>query len=105
MYMVSLIIIYDVVNIFSMKNFKSLRKLWVGVNGYTGVNWSTTTRRYIMMGSFKGRGNHYILVDHILQCKQLGLVSQLPTFPHSVRHRFQTANLRGARRVCYPLYY
>ena len=43
MYMVNLIIIYDVVNIFSMKNYKSLRKLRVGVNRYTGLNWSTTT--------------------------------------------------------------
>ena len=36
-------IIYDVVNIFSMKNNKSSRKLRVGVNWYPGVNWSTTT--------------------------------------------------------------
>ena len=43
MYMINLIIIYDVVNIFSMKNYESLRKLRVGVNRYTGVNWSTTT--------------------------------------------------------------
>ena len=42
--MINLITIYDVVNIFSMKNYKSLRKLRVGVNRYTGVNWSTTTR-------------------------------------------------------------
>ena len=41
MYMINLIIIYDVVNIFSMKNYESLRKLRVGVNRYTGVNWST----------------------------------------------------------------
>ena len=41
--MINLIIIYDVVNIFSMKNYESLRKLRVGVNRYTGVNWSTTT--------------------------------------------------------------
>ena len=27
-----------------MKNDESLRKLRVGVNRYTGVNWSTTTR-------------------------------------------------------------
>ena len=38
--MVNLIIIYDVVNIFSMK---SSRKLRVGLNWYPGVNWSTTT--------------------------------------------------------------
>ena len=43
MYMTNLMIIYDVVNIFSVKNSKSLRKLRVGVNRYTGVNWSTTT--------------------------------------------------------------
>ena len=43
MYMINLIIIYVVVNIFSMKNNKSLRKLRVGVNRYMGVNWSTTT--------------------------------------------------------------
>ena len=42
-YMINLIIIYDAVNIFSMKNYESLRKLTVGVNRYTGVNWSTTT--------------------------------------------------------------
>ena len=36
-------IIYDVVNIFSMKNYKSSRKLRVGLNWYPGVNWSTTT--------------------------------------------------------------
>ena len=42
MYMINLIIIYVVVNIFSMKNNKSLRILMVGVNRYMGVNWSTT---------------------------------------------------------------
>ena len=47
MYMVNLIIIYVVVNIFSMKNNKSLRKLRVGVNRYMGVNWSSTTKQYI----------------------------------------------------------
>ena len=36
-------IIYNVVNIFSMKNYKYSRKLRVGVNWYPGVNWSTTT--------------------------------------------------------------
>ena len=41
MYMINLVIIYVVVNRFSMKNHKSLRKLRVGVNRYTGVNWST----------------------------------------------------------------
>ena len=44
MYMINLVIIYVVVNSFCMKNHKSLRKLRVGVNRYTGVNWSTTTR-------------------------------------------------------------
>ena len=43
MYMINLIIIYVVVNSFSMKNNKSLRKLRVGVNRYMGVNWFTTT--------------------------------------------------------------
>ena len=43
MYMINLIIIYDVVNIFSMKTYKSSRKLRVGLNWYPGVNWSTTT--------------------------------------------------------------
>ena len=43
MYMINLIIIYDVVKIFSMENCESLGKLRVGVNRYTGVNWSTTT--------------------------------------------------------------
>ena len=39
--MIKLTIIYDVVNM--KKIFKSLRKLGVGVNRYTGVNWSNTT--------------------------------------------------------------
>ena len=43
MYLINLIIIYDVANIFSMKNYKFERKLRVGVNRYLGVNWSTTT--------------------------------------------------------------
>ena len=43
MYMINLMIIYDVANIFSMKNYKSSRKLGVGLNWYPGVNWSTTT--------------------------------------------------------------
>ena len=43
MYMINLIIIYDMVNMFCMKKYKSLRKLRVGVNRYMGVNWSTTT--------------------------------------------------------------
>ena len=47
MYMINLMIIYNVVNIFSMKNHKSSRKLRVGVNWYPGVNWSTTTRHHI----------------------------------------------------------
>ena len=50
--MIHLMIIYDVVNIFSMKNYKSLRKLRVGLNWYPGVNWSTTTNVNI------SRGNH-----------------------------------------------
>ena len=37
MYMINLMIIYDVENTFSMKNYKSSRKLRVG------MNWSTTT--------------------------------------------------------------
>ena len=41
--MIKLIIIYDVVNIFFVKKYKYLRKLRVGVNRYTGMNWSTTT--------------------------------------------------------------
>ena len=40
--MINLMIIYNVVNIFSMKNHKSSRKLRVGMNWYPGVNWSTT---------------------------------------------------------------
>ena len=36
-------IIYEMVNIFSMKNYKSSRKLGVGLNWYPGMNWSTTT--------------------------------------------------------------
>ena len=41
--MINLMIIYNVVNIFSMKNYQSSSKLRVGVNWYSGVNWSTTT--------------------------------------------------------------
>ena len=41
--MISLMIIYNMVNIFSMKTYKSSRKLRVGVNWYQGMNWSTTT--------------------------------------------------------------
>ena len=48
MYMINLMIIYNVVNIFSMKNHKSSRKLiGVGVNWYPGVNWSTTTNYFV----------------------------------------------------------
>ena len=42
--MINLMIIYDVVKIFSVKNYYFSRKLRVGVNWYPGVNWSTTTR-------------------------------------------------------------
>ena len=42
--MINLMIIYDVLNIFSMRTCKSSRKLRVGLNWYPGVNWSTTTR-------------------------------------------------------------
>ena len=42
-------IIYDVVNIFSMKNYKSSRKLRVGLNWYPGVNWSTTTKLFAQL--------------------------------------------------------
>ena len=41
-YIINLMVIYDVVNIFSMKNYKSSRKLGVGLNWYPVVNWSTT---------------------------------------------------------------
>ena len=46
--MINLITIYDVVNIFSMKNYESLRKLRVGVNRDLhatpdhGISWPTT---------------------------------------------------------------
>ena len=56
-------IIYDVVNIFSMKTYKYLSKLRVDMNWYTGVNWSTTTRNLTLLidgfglfhPSFKGK--------------------------------------------------
>ena len=48
--MIHLMIIYDVVNIFSMKNYKSSRKLRVGLNWYPGVNWSTTTTKWAFTG-------------------------------------------------------
>ena len=38
-----LLLIYDMVNMFCMKKYKSLKKLRVGMNRYMGVNWSTTT--------------------------------------------------------------
>ena len=41
--MINLMIVYDVVNTMSMKNYKSSKKLRVGLNWYPGVNWSTTT--------------------------------------------------------------
>ena len=47
--MINLMIIYDVVNIFSMKNYKSSRKLGMGLNWYPGVNWSTTTKLQMYM--------------------------------------------------------
>ena len=50
--MINLMIIYNVVNIFSMKNHKSSRKLRVGVNWYPGVNWSTTTSIYFICYTF-----------------------------------------------------
>ena len=60
MFMINLIIIYDVINIFSMKKCKSLRKLRVGVNRYTGVK-STTTKSCqsnLNSGSTKKRMEH-----------------------------------------------
>ena len=55
MHMINLMIIYDVVNNCSMKNYKSSRKLGVGLNWYPGVNWSTTTIKgelsYVVLGS------------------------------------------------------
>ena len=46
--MIHLTIIYDVLNLFSMKNNKSSRKLRVGLNWYPGVNWSTTAYMYTL---------------------------------------------------------
>ena len=43
MYIINLMIMYDVVNTMSMKNYKSSRKFRVGLIWYLGVNWSTTT--------------------------------------------------------------
>ena len=76
MYMINLLIIYNVVNIFSMKNHKSSRKLRVGVkavNWYPGVNWSTTT--ILIMG-----GDNWYLA--IIGAKVVGL-----TFAVSVLSR------------------
>ena len=36
-------IVYIYINIFSITTYKSLRKMKVGANRYTGLNWSTTT--------------------------------------------------------------
>ena len=38
-----------------------------------------------MTGSFKGRGNKYILVDRDSALTLSGIVKQLPTFPHRVQ--------------------
>ena len=48
MYMNNFIIIYDVVNLFSIKKYKPLRKLRVGMNRYTDVNWSTSVNKLHM---------------------------------------------------------
>ena len=50
--MINFMIIYNVVNIFSMKNYKSSRKLRVGVNWYPGVNWSTTTSLFMALNLY-----------------------------------------------------
>ena len=48
MYVINFVIIYGMVNIFSIKKYQSLRKLRVGQNWYMGVNWSTTTNELIL---------------------------------------------------------
>ena len=40
---------------------------------------------HIMMGSFVGRGNHYIQLVKVLYCKLLTNRKQLPAFPLEVR--------------------
>ena len=40
---IDFIMIYEVVNILSVKKYKSLRKLRVGANRYMGMNWSAAT--------------------------------------------------------------
>ena len=57
-------IIYDVVNIFSMKNNKSSRKLRVGVNWYPGVNWSTTTIDILMDTMARDVQSSHVLLNY-----------------------------------------
>ena len=72
--MINLMIIYNVVNIFSMKNHKSSRKLRVGVNWYPGMNWSTTTN-----------DGHNVVGD-------------VPHYIHTIPHRAQDApRLNGTK--------
>ena len=79
MYLINLMIIYDVVNIFSMKTYKSSRKLRVGLNWYPGVNWSTTTTVYqkqLATGQKLG-----LQLVKVLYCKLPTNGEQLQAFP------------------------
>ena len=67
MYMINFIIMYDVVNLFSIVMYKSSRKLRVGVNRYTGVNWSTTTMLCLLVYFF----NKHFITESYLDMKAI----------------------------------
>ena len=50
--------------------------MFVGIQHCTG---------HITTGSFEGRGNRYIQLVKVLNCKLLTIGKELPTFPHRVR--------------------
>ena len=52
------------------------------------------------MGSWKGRGNKYILLVKVLYCKLPTNDKQLPAFPIEVRPGTEP-DLRGGRHECY----
>ena len=62
---------------------------------------------YIVLGSWKGRRNHYIELVRVLNCKLLTNSKQLPTWGQG---RIRNTDRRGGNQVCYhcatlaPLY-
>ena len=91
MYMIHLIIIYDVVNIFSIKKYESFRKLGVGVNRYTGVNWSTTAKSLrklrVSMNRYTGVNRSTTTIEltrNHLRCSQFNPVCEYRPPGHSL---------------------